>query len=336
MGSNIAPLIQPFQVPAKLPKGEVVAIDGHNAVVQAMSKNVKGRSMGAWRDREGNPVAHFYGIMNRAIGILKAGAWPLFVFDGKAADAKGKKDFDRIQVYANAQHNITKAQQAGDSEYAAWLKDRPAYFWPKIFHDVKELLALLGCPYLQSASEGEAQAAFLCMAGISSAVISQDYDALLFGAPLLYRRAQGGKATYVEIRSSDMLRNLHLTRERLVDVAILAGTDFHPGVKGLGPKLALTLIQQYGSIEGIPGGVKNHYGFSALPPAKVEEVRGLFLAPDVCVDVPAPVWRAPSREALVRLCCREHHLDEQRVSHAVERWAKSLKRAPKVVPARLF
>ncbi len=157
MGSIIAPLLASFQLPSKLPKGEVIAIDGHNAVVQAMSKSVKGQSMGAWRDREGNPVAHLYGIMNRAIGILKAGAWPLFVFDGKAADAKGKKDFDRIQTYANAQHNITKAQQAGDVEYAAWLKDRPTYLWAKIFREVRELLALLGCPYLQSASEGEAQ-----------------------------------------------------------------------------------------------------------------------------------------------------------------------------------
>ena len=34
MGSNIAPLLTPFQVPARLPKGEVVAVDGHNAVVQ--------------------------------------------------------------------------------------------------------------------------------------------------------------------------------------------------------------------------------------------------------------------------------------------------------------
>ncbi len=336
MGSNIAPLVQLFQVAAKLPKNEVVAIDGHNAVVQAMSKSVAGRSMGAWRDREGNPVAHLYGIMNRAIGILTAGAWPLFVFDGKAADAKGKKDFDRIQAYVAAQRNITSAQQAGDAEYATWLKDRPTYFWAKVFRDVRELLALLGCPYIQSPGEGEAQAAFLCLAGAASAVISQDYDALLFGATRLYRRVQGAKAVYVEIKLSNLLHDLHLTREQLVDVAILGGTDFHPGIKGLGPKLALKLIQRYRSIEGFPGGVKDHYGFSALPPAKVDEVRGLFLAPDVCVDVPAPVWRAPSREALLRLCCREHHLSEQRVSQAIERWVKALKHAPKAVQHKLF
>ncbi len=42
MGSNIAPLVAPCQAAAKLPKGEIVAIDGHNAVMQAMSKSVAG------------------------------------------------------------------------------------------------------------------------------------------------------------------------------------------------------------------------------------------------------------------------------------------------------
>ncbi len=336
MGSNIAPLITPFQVASALPKGEVVAIDGHNAVMQAMSKRVRGQSMGEWRDREGNPVAHLYGILNRATGILKAGAWPLFVFDGKAADAKGKKDFDRIQTFATTQRNLAKAQIEGDTEYATWLKDRPAFFWPKIFAEVRQLLALLGCPYLQAAGEGEAQAAFLCMAGAASAVISQDYDALLFGAPRLLRRAQGAKATYVEIRLADVLRQLRLSREQLVDVAILGGTDFHPGVAGLGPKLALKLIQQHGSIDHLPGEKKRKCHLSKLQPAKVDMVRGLFLAPEVCADVPAPLWRTPSREGLVRLCCREHHLNEERVKQAMERWAGALKRASRVVQLKLL
>jgi flap endonuclease-1 len=336
MGSNIAPLVQPFQVHSKLPKGEVVAIDGHNAVMQAMSKSVAGQQVGAWRDREGNAVAHLYGIMNRAIGILKAGAWPIFVFDGKPADAKGKKDFDRIQAYVAARRNLAKAQAEGDAEYAAWLKERPAYFWPTIFRDVKQLLSVLGCPYLQAAGEGEAQAAFLCMAGVASAVISQDYDALLFGAPRLYRRIQGAKATYGEIRLPDVLRHYGISREQLVDVAILAGTDFHPGIKAIGPKLAMNLVTRHGSIEGIPRDVRARYNFPALSPEKVDEVRGLFLAPDVCADVPTPLWRAPARDALGKLCCHEHHLNETRVMQAVERWAKALKRASKIVQTRLF
>ncbi|OLS11973.1 MAG: flap structure-specific endonuclease [Promethearchaeota archaeon CR_4] len=336
MGSNISPLIVPFQKPSKLPKGEVVVIDGHNAVVQAMTKSVAGWQMGAWRDRHGKPVAHLYGILNRATGILQVGAWPLFVFDGKPADEKGKKDFDRIQAYITTQTNLTKAQRGGDIEYASWLRERPAYFWPKVFAEVKQLLGFLGCPYLQATSEGEAQAAFLCMIDAASAVISQDFDTMLFGAPLLLRRIQGPKAAYVEVRLSTILRHLHLTREQLVDVAILAGTDFHPGIAGLGSKLALKLVQQYGWIEDIPPEIKASYDFSGLPLAQIDVIRSLFLAPDIRVDVPAPVWRFPARESLVHLCCREHHLNEDRILRAAERWVKALKQMPKVVQSRLF
>ena len=65
-----------------------------------MTKNIRGRSVGLWRDREWQPVAHLQGILNRATGILAAGAWPLFVFDGKPAEAKGRKTYDKIQANA--------------------------------------------------------------------------------------------------------------------------------------------------------------------------------------------------------------------------------------------
>jgi hypothetical protein len=35
-------------VPALLPKSEVLAVDDHNAVGQAMTKNIRGRSVGLW------------------------------------------------------------------------------------------------------------------------------------------------------------------------------------------------------------------------------------------------------------------------------------------------
>ena len=329
MGSNIAPLLVPFQVPARLPKGEVVVVDGHNAVLQAMSKSVRGRQVGLWRDREGQPVAHLQGILNRAVGILSAGAWPLFVFDGKAAEAKRRKDFDRIQSFASMERKIAKARRDNDEEYREWLQNRPSYFWPKVFRDVKQLLSLLGCPYVQAPGEGEAQAAFVNMCGIAGAVISQDFDALLFGATKLYRRAPGPKATYVVLDAAQLTQSLGLNRNQLVDVAILAGTDFNPGVPGIGSRNAAKLIRQYECIEGIPESLKRKYAFSELPHALVERTRAIFLNPDVAVDIPAPVWQTPSRTSLVKFCCGSHHLNETRLNQAMDRWAGKLRRAPK-------
>ena len=49
----------------------------------------------------------------------------------------------------------------------------------------------------------------------------------------------------------DLLTNNELTREELVDLGIMIGTDFHPGIKGIGPKTGLKLIKKFGNIENI-------------------------------------------------------------------------------------
>ena len=48
-----------------------------------------------------------------------------------------------------------------------------------------------------------------------------------------------------------MLANLAISQEQLVDLAIMIGTDFHPGVKGIGPKTGLKLIREYGTVEAV-------------------------------------------------------------------------------------
>ena len=45
----------------------------------------------------------------------------------------------------------------------------------------------MGIPYIEAPSEGEAQATRLVMNGDAAYVVSQDYDNLLFGAPVLVR-----------------------------------------------------------------------------------------------------------------------------------------------------
>ena len=45
------------------------------------------------------------------------------------------------------------------------------------------------------------------------------------------------------------LSNLEITREQLVDVSILMGTDFNPGIDGIGPKKGLKLIKENGNAE---------------------------------------------------------------------------------------
>ena len=95
------------------------------------------------------------------------------------------------------------------------------------------------------------------------AAASKDYDALLFGAPRLVRfltisgkeflPSQGTFRPIVPetIELQRLLDAWHIDREGLVDLALLVGTDFNEGVKGIGPKKALKLVQRHGRIESL-------------------------------------------------------------------------------------
>ena len=106
----------------------------------------------------------------------------------------------------------------------------------------KELLGLLGIPWVQAPSEGEAQAAYMVAKGNATYAVSQDYDLLLFGAPVLVRnltvsgkRKVRGRTITVnpeKLLLKDVLDGLHLTREQLIEIGILVGTDFNTGSGG--------------------------------------------------------------------------------------------------------
>jgi flap endonuclease-1 len=119
--------------------------------------------------------------------------------------------------------------------------------------DAKRLLSLMGIPWIQAPGEGEAQAAYMAMKGAVWASASQDYDSILFGAPRLIRnlsisgrRKLPKKNVYIKVDPEiidlqKLLHNLEITREQIIDIAILVGTDYNQdGVKGVGPKTAKT------------------------------------------------------------------------------------------------
>ena len=61
-----------------------------------------------------------------------------------------------------------------------------------------------------------------------------------------------------------------LTKSQLIDLAIMIGTDFHPGIRGIGPKTGLKLIKLHGTIEEICA-VKDKE-----VPERLDEIRDIF------------------------------------------------------------
>jgi flap endonuclease-1 len=123
----------------------------------------------------------------------------------------------------------------------------------------KALLQALGIPVIQAPSEGEAQAAYMLAKGEGDFVGSQDFDCLLYGAPkmirnlsLSQRRKKINAVTYKTVLPEVLtlahtLEELKLSLPQLQALGMLVGTDFSiGGVKGLGPKKSLKLVQEHG------------------------------------------------------------------------------------------
>jgi flap endonuclease-1 len=200
----------------------------------------------------------------------------------------------------------------------------------KITDDViissRELLSAMGIPFLTAPSEGEAQASYMASKGDVWAAGSQDFDALLFGAPHLVRnmtisgrRKLPRQQRYVEvlpelIHLEVVLSELGIDRTQLVGLAVLAGTDFNPGIKGIGPKKALKLIVKHGDIGRVIS--EKQYDIPNL-----DEVLLLFLQPEVTDDYSLE-WPAPDEERMTALLCDGHEFSESRVGSSINKMRK--------------
>jgi len=111
---------------------------------------------------------------------------------------------------------------------------------------------------------------------------------------------------------SDVLSTLQVTREQLVDMSILIGTDFNDGVRGIGPKKALAIISKYGRLEELPKDGK------VSAPEEYPEIRRIFLNPDVTDDYSLK-WGRVSPESVRRILCDKHAFSVDRIDAVLTR-----------------
>ena len=217
----------------------------------------------------------------------------VFVFDGTPPPLKAREVAKRRAVRQRYEEERDAALARGDTAAAYSKATMTSRLTREMVAEARELLRMMGIPAVQAPSEGEAQAAH--MAATSPAIwaaASKDYDSLLFGAPRLVRflgiagkeflPSQGISVRSCPRRSASPAysRRLRIDREGLIDLALLVGTDFNEGVKGIGPKKALKLVQQYGRIEVMPPEIRDSVGDAAL----VDNVRQIYMRPDVTDD----------------------------------------------------
>jgi flap endonuclease-1 len=269
-------------------------------------------------------TSHLSGLFFRTTRLIaEHGLKLVFVFDGKPPALKTAELDRRRAVKAEFARARDEAIARGDLETAYAKATMTSKLTREMVAEARELLRLLGLPTVQAPSEGEAQAAHMAREGRVWAAASKDYDTLLFGAPRLLRfltisgkeflPSKGAFRPLVpEVLELDAeLARWGITREGLIDLAILVGTDFNDGVHGIGPKKALALVQRHGRIEEMPAEIRDAVG-------DVAALREIYLRPDVTGDA-AFEFGEPDIDGLVRFLCDERQFSRERVTEALAR-----------------
>ncbi len=322
MGVDIGSILTREEITFDRLRSKVVAVDGYNILYQFLSI-IRGAEGKPLADSSGRITSHLSGLFYRVCNLLSNDIWPAFVLDGEPPKFKRQEVEERKERKKQAQEKYDHALRTGDLEGARKYAQATARVNDYIRESSKQLLGLMGIPCIQAPSEGEAQAAHLAKVGLVFAAASQDYDSALFGAPKLVRnlgvtgrRKLPGRRAYVEVKPELVdidrtIQDLGISRSQLIDIAILVGTDYCEGVKGLGAKKALALVAGGAKLE------ETYKERGAVVPENLDRIVAFFMNPPVA-EVKSLDFQPIDKDGVVSLLVKEYSFSEERVTKTLD------------------
>jgi flap endonuclease-1 len=328
MGVLLTPIIVKQTLKLEDLRGKRLAVDANGELYQFLAL-IRLRDGSPLKDSHGRITSHLSGLFYRTTRLIADyGLELVFVFDGKPPALKFAEISRRRTIKERYEAEHAAALEAGDLATAYSKATMTSRLTREMAEEARELLRLMGLPVIQAPSEGEAQASHIALKGSVWAAASKDYDCLLFGTPRLVRfltisgkeflPSKGAFRAIIPemIDTPALLDHYKITREQLIDLAMLVGTDFNDGIKGIGPKKALKLVSEFGSIENMPAEISD-----ALGPV-VPSIRAIFLQPDV-TDEYAMDFGRPDFDGIIRFLCDERECSRERVTAALQRMYES-------------
>ncbi|ETV92573.1 hypothetical protein H310_13233 [Aphanomyces invadans] len=318
--------------------GRSVAIDASMALYQFLvavrSNGEHGGAAQMLTNDAGEVTSHIQGMFNRTIRLMENGLKPVYVFDGKPPVLKGGELAKRTERRQIAQESLKTATEEGNVEDIEKFNKRLVRATPQHNDDCKELLTLMGVPFVNAPCEAEATCAALAKHHKVFASGTEDMDVMTFGTPVLFRRltiAASRKLPILEIKLDKVLEELDLTYDQFVDLCILCGCDYCDTIRGVGPKKALSAIKEHKTIETYVAHLQQHPSKGITIPdewlgddAIYKQARAMFLEPDVIdmadVDIK---WKDPNVDELRQFLVDKHGFNGDRVMNAIEKLKKA-------------
>ncbi|MBY6293955.1 flap endonuclease-1 [Nanohaloarchaea archaeon H01] len=332
MGVDLGEMVEREEIEFADLNDKEIAIDAMNTLYQFLSI-IRQRDGTPLKDSDGNITSHLSGLFYRNINLLENNIRPVFVFDGEMPDLKEKESSKRRKKREEAREEWQKLKEEGKVDEAYSKATQSSKLTGDMIEESKRLLDAMGLPYIQAPSEGEAQAAFMTTEeapGDIYAVGSQDWDCLLFGAERMVknlttrktRKTSGGGKKQISterIELKSVIDQLDVSREKLVWMGILMGTDFNPdGIHGIGPKTALKLVKKYEDFEELMDDEKVEWESEKDP----DRILEFFMNPPVIEE--SYRFGEPDHDKIREILVEDHGFSEDRVDSGLEKLEKAL------------
>ncbi|AFN83777.1 Rad2 [Encephalitozoon romaleae SJ-2008] len=117
----------------------------------------------------------------------------------------------------------------------------------RVLRIIKDVLDVFNISYVDAPTEADSQCGFMCYRNIVDGVITEDNDVLLYGGTV-YRNFFRRDREIEKYSLEKIEKDLRLDRKNLIRLSHMLGSDYTPGVKGIGPVKALEAVRK-GSIE---------------------------------------------------------------------------------------
>jgi len=194
----------------------------------------------------------------------------------------------------------------------------PEKHFPFLQRPTELILKYLNIPYCEAPLFAEADASVFARSGLADAVVSNDYDTLLYGAPITLRKRRNN-AMWEKIKLESVLIENQLTYREFLDVAILVGTD-----EVLGPykghiEEAVDKVQHVENLDEFETEQNRYLRGSSLqvtkPAPTFEELHELYLDPPVTEHSirPKPTYPIPDFSSVAQFLYQELDQDAKMI-----------------------
>lgn len=332
MGTNLGELVETEELTFADMHDKAVAVDALNTLYQFLSI-IRQRDGTPLKDSQGRVTSHLSGLFYRTVKLFDNNIRPVYVYDGEAPELKATEAAERRKRREEAEEEWKRLKEEGKLKEAFTKATQSSNINDTMLEESKKLLDAMGVPYVQAPSEGEAQCAAMNRAGNVWAAGSQDWDVLLFGAERMVKnltstgkRKVPGKQTYRKVVPETVVAervftDLGVTREKLVWMGIMMGTDYNPGgVKGIGPKTALKLAKEYDSFAALQEDDTWAWEHDVDPVT----VRDFFMDPPVDPEAGFD-FTDPDEERVRELLVEEHDFSEDRIAKQLDTFVEAMR-----------